>query len=107
MEDQRDVRRYPVQFGVELIGDLIDGKGVVLDLSTGGGAVRTAVPMADASYVRLLLHPPHAEAPIKVELAAVRWTKGETFGLEFICMNADQQKRLRDFLAILQMAPSC
>lgn len=107
MEDQRFVKRYPVQFGVELIGDLIDGKGVVLDLSTGGCALRTAVPMADAPYVRLLLHPPHEEALIKVELAAVRWTNGETFGLEFIRMNADQQKRLRDVLTVLKMAPSC
>ncbi len=107
MDDQRYQRRYPVDLGVQLIGDLVDGKGVVVDLSTGGCAIRTAVPMTDTLYLRLLFQPPHEDTLIKVELAAVRWATGQTYGLEFIRMNAEQQKRLRDLLKVIHLAPTC
>ncbi len=105
MLKERLPRRFTAELTVSLLGDLVDGKGVVYDLSTGGGAIRSAVPLSDTPYVCLLIHPPHEDTLIKVEVAAVRWIRGETFGLEFIRMNAEQQKRLRDLVEVLHIAP--
>ncbi len=108
MPEERYPKRYSTELSVELIGDLIDGKGKVFDLSTGGCGIHTSVPipMLDTPYLRLLLHHAHGDTLIKVELAAVRWAMDGSFGLEFIRMNAEQQKRLRELIRISELAPT-
>lgn len=103
--ENRDLKRVRVQFPIGIIGDLLDGKGEVLNLSTGGCRVRGDNSLKQSPYLRLLLHPPNGASPIKVELAVVRWVSGEEYGLQFIRMNADHQTRLRQFLRLLEMGP--
>lgn len=104
--ENRDLKRIRVQFPVGIIGDLLDGKGEVLNLSTGGCRVRGDNSLKASPYLRLLLHPPNDTSPIKVELAVIRWVCGEEYGLQFIRMNADHQARLRQLLRLLEMGPA-
>jgi len=98
--EQRDTQRIPVQFPISFTGDLIDGAGEVYDLTSSGCGVHSNEQVNDRSYVHLFLHLPHWPKPMKVELAAVRWTNERGFGLEFIRINQEQQKRLREFIGV-------
>lgn len=103
--EKRNLKRVRVQFPVGIVGDLLDGKGEVLDLSSGGCRVRGDKSLKASPYLHLLLHPPNDASPIKVELAIIRWVSGEEYGLQFIRMNADHQSRLRQLLNLLEMGP--
>lgn len=100
--EHRHVQRQPVRFPVSFSGDLIDGDGVVINLTTSGCGVRTAKKVTGRSYVHVILHLPHEDKPMKVELAAIRWADGQVFGLEFIRIGSAQQRRLREYLNFLE-----
>ena len=103
--NQRTLRRKHVHFPVSFSGDLIDGDGTVVNLSTSGCGIRTPFKIRDRSYGHVLLYLPNEEKPMKVELAAIRWTSGHALGLEFIRITNDQQRRLREFLNFLDRRP--
>ncbi len=42
---------------------------------------------------------------MKVDLAAVRWSEGREFGLEFLRMQPEEQQRLRRFVSTLETQP--
>ncbi len=102
---KRQLKRHPTHTPIAYVWDLLDGGGQLIDLSTGGCRVRSDGTIQDPTYLRLILHPPHEQLPIKVELAAVRWAAGQEFGLEFIRMNGEHQKRLREWVNFLDMSP--
>lgn len=99
--EHRDLQRIPVRFPISFSGDLIDGEGEVYNLTSSGCGVRSGLHVHDRSYVHLFLHLPQLPNPMKVELAAIRWTNEKNFGLEFIRINQKQQKLLRVFLLVL------
>ncbi len=41
-----------------------------------------------------------------IELAAVRWAKGQEFGLEFLIMGREEEERLDRFVGTLQSGTS-
>ena len=71
--ERRQLKRMRVGFPIRLVGDLMNKKGVVVDLSLGGCGIERQEGLKDAKYLGLMLCPPGSEDPIKVELAAVRW----------------------------------
>ena len=85
----RYAHRYPIQCPITFLGDHLVGEGTVHNISTGGWKVESdqAVPM-------------------KVDLAAVPWSSGREFGLEFVRMQPEEQARLRRFLSTLETATS-
>ncbi len=103
--EQRQTERYPVQFPVRFGGDLIEGEGLVTDLSTTGCGLQTRSRVKDRAYVHLFLYLPPEGVPMKVELAAVRWVSEQAVGLEFIRLSATHQKRLREYVKLLEMTP--
>lgn len=103
--EQRLLKRFHTEFSVGFLGDLLDGKGQLLDLSTGGCRVQGGGPIKTSLYLHLFLHPPRAHNPVKVELAAVRWTSGTEFGVEFIRVSPDQQQRLQELLKVIELRP--
>ena len=104
--EQRQSRRYQVRCPIVFSGDLIDGRGTIEDLSTTGCGVRTGRSIKGCPYVHLFLYLPDEDLPMKIELAAVRWSKINAFGLEFIRLSQDQQKRLQQFLNFLDRRPA-
>lgn len=97
--------RYPVQLPILFSGDLVHGKGTVVNLSRSGCGLRTSKRVSRGLYLHLLLRLPRERVPLKVELAAVRWTQNSTCGVEFIRMSVQQQKRLIEYLSFLGMSP--
>lgn len=104
--EQRYLSRKPVRFPIIFSGDLLDGEGEVIDLSTSGCGVFTEEDVKSRSYVHALLYLPNEEKPMKVELAAVRWSAGEAFGLEFIRITTEQKRRLREYLHMMDSRPT-
>lgn len=71
------------------------GSGVTVDLSEKGAKVLSGKGIEAGMRLTVQIHLlPHA-LPVKVEVAAVRWVKGDAFGLEFISMRDTERGRLR------------
>ena len=51
------------------------------------------------SYLQLEVHLSTGEAPVIVELAAVRWSTRSEFGAEFLTIREDGKSRLLKYLA--------
>lgn len=103
--EQRQSERFKVQIPIAFSGDLVEGDGLVVDISRGGCGVGSDQSARQGSFVHLFLYLPHYVAPIKIELAVVRWAIGEAFGLEFIRMSPQHQHHLRQFIETLPSAP--
>ncbi len=58
-------------------------------------------PVLDGSYLTLRVSLPGRKAPLKVDEAVVRWSKGREFGLELRRMQPAEQDRLRGFMSTL------
>ena len=95
---QRRRGRVPIRFPITFEGEILDGKGEVVDLSRGGFRIHSHRGFKKPQYLRLILHPPEEDSPLKVELATVRWANGSEVGVEIIAMNAEHQKRLRSLI---------
>ncbi len=102
----RYAHRYPSQCSITFLGDQIIGEGTVRNVSTGGWKVDSDQPVQRGNYFALRVSLPDQAAPIKVDLAAVRWSSGREFGLEFLRMQQKEQARLRRFVSTLETGPS-
>jgi hypothetical protein len=82
---------------ISFAGDA-EGEGIVINLSPKGCMVESdaAVKVAEAMSLIILL--PDQKPPTTVDLAVVRWAKGDAFGLEFISMGANETARILEFL---------
>ncbi len=101
--EQRQEQRYPVQCPLAYSGDLIDGNGTVFNLSPSGCGIRPTMGVRAGSYLHLFLYLCAEEAPLKIELAVVRWAEASLLGLEFIRISSWQQLRLKQHLADVHM----
>lgn len=99
MEDERQARRE-VQLPVSFIGD-VKGVGTVRNLSSGGCKIEADVQAQDTHLLVLRLSLPHESSPVVIDVAAVRWSKNPTFGVQFLSVNATEQQRLNRYLAML------
>ncbi len=79
-------------------GGGLEGEGLVNDLSKTGCKIQCeTVPEMGAS-LKVELFLPDYPRPLKVERSVVRWVKADTFGIEFVDIQASQRERLRVFL---------
>ena len=96
--DIRKHTRFTVHFqGSFSSGQRLEGKGTVLNLSIGGCKVKsdTRVPLGTDVRVRIMMQ---EEQPLEIKRAAVRWTSGQEFGLEFTFVESEEELRLRLFV---------
>ena len=77
-----------------------DGLGVVFDVSIGGAKVMTETPIKPGDRMALRLNLPKQASPATVDMAAVRWANGQTFGVEFLSVSRATEVRLRKYLAL-------
>jgi len=75
------------------------GEGNLVDLSVEGCRMESAHQLAVNTYVSLRLFIAPKEMPILVDLAAVRWVRGEACGIHFLSIQPPQVTRLQKFLA--------
>ena len=101
--DSRDTYRFPVECPVTFSGESCDGVGTVTNLSKRGWKVNSNWTVSPGTYLALWVSPPDYEWPMKVNLAVVRWSRGQEFGLEIMDMRPEEQERHQRFVSILEM----
>lgn len=102
--------RYPVYLmGSLLKDDYADnhvlGKSDIFDLSIKGCQLYSEVDLNRGKFVALRFSLPNQEAPIQIDMASIRWTKGEQCGLEFIIMTSKDEKLLKTYVKSLHSNP--
>ena len=97
--EQRRGERIPVYVPVLFEGEGRTGQGSTVNVSTWGCAVDSQVPMPAGLYIGVSFSLPDHRAPLQVELAAVRWSRRNQFGMEFLSISKENRSRLQEFLA--------
>lgn len=100
--ERRKLPRYEVQLPVSFSGNEVAGGGVVTNLSKEGCTVASEELVLPHAFLELRLQLSEQDAPLKVEVAEVRWGSGMGFGLEFIQLRAEEQERLQRFITFLE-----
>jgi hypothetical protein len=99
VEGERQERKE-VQLPVSFIGDA-RGAGTVRNLSSDGCKIESESQILTTQLLVLRILVPHEISPIVIDVAAVRWSKSPTFGVQFISMKEAEQQRLDRYLATL------
>lgn len=102
--EQRKHVRYRVEYSASFSGDKISGQGLIVDLSSVGCKVSSTIAVGKGDFVGVLIDVPRYETPLHVNLAVVRWSHGQQFGLEFIQMEPHEQQRLRELIRQTELA---
>ena len=100
--EKRKCPRFPVMLPTVFFGEWAGG-GLVIDVSLEGCRIRSAVPLHKGTYVQIRMD--LIGDTLTGDLAVVRWSSKEEFGLELIRMAPDQQARLRGFLQLFNTTP--
>ena len=80
------------------VGSLVS-EGRILDLTEPGCLIESPVSLKKGDCLQLKLFLPGLRSPFSVALAAVRWTNGFKFGVEFIKMDEKDQRQLKQVMA--------
>jgi hypothetical protein len=92
----REFPRFRVQFRSSFTSaQIVAGEGTIVDLSIRGCRVESGTSVPASTNLELRIYLAGQDALIDIESAAVRWSMGREFGLEFIRMQSEQQARLR------------
>ena len=94
----RKSRRVDLRCQLGFSADEIEGEAHVVNLSTGGCRAESDINVAEGLQFVVLLHLPGQTAPVKIERAAVRWVKGNVFGLSFILFLPSERAKLQKYL---------
>ena len=100
--EKRKCLRFPVMLPAVFFGERAGG-GLVIDVSLEGSRIRSAVPMQKGDYIRIRID--LIGDTLAGDLAVVRWSRQEEFGVELIRMAPEQQARLRGFLYLFNATP--
>ena len=96
-------RRYKKRVQYEALAKFsnsdLTGQGRVIDLTVPGCQIECTQRVLRGQYFDLQISLPGGVSAIAVKLAAVRWTKGNRFGVEFIRMGRWDQEVLESFMA--------
>jgi hypothetical protein len=95
----RLIPRVPLGCPVIYAGDFFVGEGTVVNLSPSGCAVDGNPSLLPGYYLELRVLLPDQQPPMQVGLAAVRWIRAQRFGLEFIRIPDEEQRRLKHVVA--------
>ena len=74
------------------------GEGRAVNLSPHGCTVEGKRSVLNGSYMKLRLLLPDIIPSLRIDLAAVRWVVGSHFGVEFLRVPGEDQRRLDRFL---------
>lgn len=98
-EEDRSQERFKFHCNISFGTGRQVNEGRVLNLSEGGCLVESSVSVKEGDIVQLRLSLPGPEPPMRVPRAAVRWTKGIQFGVEFLELEEKDRVRLKRLLA--------
>nr|WP_173047786.1 PilZ domain-containing protein [Nitrospira sp. KM1] len=101
----RKCPRFAVQLEVRFGKEHTETSGTILNLSQDGCMIMTDQPAEPAQYLQLDMYLVDGHAPVRVSLAAVRWSSATRFGLEYIKVGSEEQERLKLFMVTLGENP--
>ena len=93
----RRSRRVNLRCQLGFSSDEIEGEAHVTNISTGGCRAESDINVADGLQFVVLLYLP-GQSPLKIERAAVRWVKGNAFGLSFMLFLPSERAKLQKYL---------
>jgi hypothetical protein len=100
--DRRATPRLRVQFRTTFSGStMLEGTGVMLDLSMGGCRIESPFIMVPGFSVELRVYAPDIEWPLMIEAASVQWVSGQIFGLTFVRITETERQRLGQVISDL------
>ena len=94
----RKSRRVDLRCEVGFSSEEIEGEAHVTNISTGGCRAESDINVAEGLEFLVLLHLPGQSMPLKIARAAVRWVKGNVFGLSFILFLPSERAKLQKYL---------
>ncbi|HKT34850.1 MAG TPA: PilZ domain-containing protein [Nitrospira sp.] len=93
----RKSKRVDLKCQLGFSSEEIEGEAHVMNISTGGCRAESEINVAEGLQFVVLLHLP-GQSPVKIERAAVRWVKGNVFGLSFILFLPSERAKLQKYL---------
>jgi len=90
--------RFPGSFRSAYLDQTVTGDGTVTTLSIRGCNLASQQPLGKGTLLRLQLRYTEQEAPIEVDVAAVRSSTGRQLGIEFLSLQPNEEARLRRLL---------
>ena len=76
------------------------GEGRVTNLSVSGCTLETDQPLEKGAYLTLRFELPGKNQIVETDLAAVRWVRGQEYGVEFIRMSSKTQEQIQHLIYI-------
>ncbi len=104
--EARKFQRFSDHSHVAFSSETVKGEGRLENLSLGGAAILSDLPIARGEYFALRITFPTQATAIEIELAPVRWVKPGSFGVEFIRIAPSSQQHLKQYLLTLEHASS-
>jgi|RhiMetdeSRZDD1v2_1073273.scaffolds.fasta_scaffold63178_2 PilZ domain len=77
---------------------LAEDRGTTCNLSWNGCAIQSQAQVDKGWYLQMRIALPGHDLALDIELAKVRWASQQSFGVEFLVLNAQEQARLRVFV---------
>jgi hypothetical protein len=102
---QRKFERFTINGTVTFSSDSVNGTGRIDNLSLGGAAIASDVPMTRGDYLQLTMLLATEPRAIEIELAPVRWVKDHSFGVEFIRVSPTAHQTLQHYIDQLGPVP--
>jgi len=96
--EKRKFERIVLELPVSFSGAGVAGGGLISGLSEQGCKMVSDELMLAGMVVTLHIQLPEQYAPLKVDLAEVRWAQGEECGIEFQRVRLEEKQRLQRFL---------
>jgi hypothetical protein len=100
LENEKKVRRsrrVNLRCQLGFSSDEIEGEAHVTNISTGGCRAESDINVAEGLQFVVLLQLP-GQSALKIERAAVRWVKGNAFGLSFLLFLPSERAKLQKYL---------
>ena len=94
--------RFTAQFRSTFTSGQREGRGKTLDLSDGGCRIETDKTVDIGASFECRIYAPGLDWPLRVDLARVRWVKGNVFGLEFLTIKPGEKLKLRKVISSLK-----
>ncbi len=96
--EKRTQPRFTTQFRSTFAVNQVEGQGKTVDLSVGGCKIESDRPIEAGTQVECRLYVPGFDWPLRIDEAVVRWVKGQTFGLEFVHVRPEEQRKLKKLI---------
>ena len=100
-KEDRKWRRFPVELSSLVSSTGPEWSGTAINLSRQGCTIQSMTPVHQGDYLHVLIFPGANQTPIEVEVAQVRWSANQQFGVEFLTLAPREATRLQELLTIL------